>query len=116
MPNGPFGGPRPGSSSILELVIKETPVPVEDDTGVFPDRVIRMGADEEDIIDDISGRTVFSSNDLSIDRKTSFMRGMGQTDTWTIRANVSGMAPESISNAVDKLVSAGYQFVSVEME
>jgi hypothetical protein len=116
MAQGPLGGPRPGSNSTLRMVIVENPVPVKGDTGVFPQKIIRTGGTEENIISDIAGRTVFRERDLSVDIKSSFQRGLGQTDRFIIKADVSGMRPESIDNAIDKLVDDGYQFSVVEFE
>jgi len=116
MPIGPAGGPRPGSDSTLNLVIKEIPVVGTQPEGVFPEPLIRNGAFEEDIIKDIASRTEFNEGDISIEITNKFQRGLGQTDTYDIDVNVSGMRPEKVATAVNQLTSDGYLFEIVEFK
>lgn len=115
MPEGPLGGPRPGSNSTLELRIKEIPVPTGNNEGVLPDSITSRQSKE--IKEDILTRGVFFTDDrVSVDRKTSIERGLGQTDVWTIKVNVSGMRPDMVDDSVNALIDVGYKFESVEFE
>ena len=116
MPEGRFGVGRPTANSTLLLVIRETPVPDKENKGVFPEKIIRNSSTEDEIIEDIAERIGYSTDDVSIDMKSSVTRGFGQTDTYNIRLDVSGEMPSEVSNAVETLVSAGYNFNRVEFE
>jgi len=116
MPLGPAGGSRPGTDSSLLLVIREIPVVGAQPEGVFPEPLIRNGAYEEDIIEDIAERTVFDESEISVNISNKFRRGLGQTDTYEIRINVSGMHPEDVDDEVYKLSGSGYVFERVELE
>lgn len=116
MPVGPFGSSRPATNSTLLLVIKETPVPESDPQGVFPENLIRTGATEDKITQDIANRTMFGGRDISVDRKSSFATGLGQSDTYKIRLDVSGEDPASVHREVEKLVEEGYSFTSTKFE
>lgn len=116
MPRGPLGGRRPGASSTLQMRIREVPVPTDDDSGVLPEPLLRSGGDEEEIISDIVSRTQADEDRLSVDRTTSFKRGLGQTTVWTINLNVSGVTPRRVVKLTDKLGRAGYEFESVVFE
>lgn len=116
MPKGPVGGPRPSANSVLRLSIKETPVPESDPQGVFPEKLLRTGAYEEDIVEDIADRTTFDEDDIGVDRRTKFKRGLGQTEIYTIRIDVNKDKPKEVNRNVDKLGSAGYLFESVFFE
>ena len=115
MPVGSFGGRRPGSNSSLKLVIRETPVPDSDPEGVFPEPLLRAGATDEDIMEDISDRTVFNEQDISLNRTNKFTRGLGETRTWGIMVDVDGLQPSSVAKSVERLVDAGYVFDDVSL-
>lgn len=108
----------PGSrrSPHLHMVIRETPVPEKDPTPAFPKKF--MGASlrtsEENILDDIASRIGIPEDDITVTIESTFMRGLGQTDTYTIKANVRGYSPAEINRYVDDLVDAGYKFSIVE--
>lgn len=116
MPEGLFGTNRPGADSTLLLVIQQNPVPTGDIQELFPPNLIRKGADEQSLIDDISNRTVFTSDEISIDTQNKLTRGLGQTDTYNIKLNVSGMTPSQVDSVVQTLVDAGYMFKKAEFE
>lgn len=116
MPEGPFGGPRPASNSTLKMVVRETPVPTNEDTGVFPDIIIKIGADVKNIREDISTRTGLELSNISINRRSNFIRGLGQTDTFVIKLDVSGETPDTVSNIVRTLTRDGYLFETVVFE
>jgi len=116
MARGPLGGRRPGASSTLQLRIREIPVPTGDDTGVFPEPLLRAGSGDQEILDDISKRVKINSDRLSIDRTSSFTRGLGTTTVWTINVDVSGLPPLTVADMVETLSDAGYDFESAEFE
>jgi hypothetical protein len=116
MPEGPLGSPRPATNSTLLLVIKETPVPESDSEGVLPGKLAITEPTENNITRDIANRTMFGGRDISVDRKSSFTRGLGQSDTYKIRLDVSGEDPASVNKEVEKLVEEGYSFTSTKFE
>lgn len=114
MPVGPFNGRRPGTDSTLVLTIREIPVPTGDNEGFFPPNLIRSGADEESLTEDIASRTEFATDDISIDIQNRFTRGLGQTDVYRINLNVSGKRPGDVMRTYETLTDAGYKFESAE--
>lgn len=110
MPSGPLGIPRPATNSTLKLVIKETPAPTDDDEGVFPPEIIKFGADESRVRSNVSMVTGIELGKVRVSRKTSFMRGMGQTDKFTIKIDVSKHTPSQVSRIVKDLEKEGYKF------
>lgn len=116
MPEGPLNGPRPGSDSTLLLRIRETPVPEKDPEPLFPMKIIRATNTEKAILEEIVRDTSFGESQISIDRSTSVQRGLGQTDVWEMRVDVSGLRPSDVAEDVDNLVNAGFKFEIVEFE
>lgn len=116
MTRGPLGGRRPASNSSLKLVVKDSPVPSDTSEGVFPEPLLRMGSEESSVAEDIADRTNIDRGSISVDKTVSVMRGLGQTDKWTILINVSGMTPSEVDDEVDTLVDAGYLFSTIKFE
>jgi len=116
MPHGPLNGPRPAASSTLKLVIRETPVPEKDPTPVFPMNIIRADNTTQAILEDMEARMEFDIDRFSIDRTSSFTRGMGQTDVWEIMVDVSGLSPRAVDDMVETFVNAGYLFDNTEFQ
>lgn len=116
MPRGPFGGRRPGAKSILQLRIREIPVPTDDNEGVLPDNILGAGDDESQIIDDITNRYPIAEDRLSVDRKVSVQRGLGQTTVWTINVEVDEFTPSEVNKMTNKLSDAGYVFEETKFE
>jgi len=116
MPQGPVGGPRPTANSVLRLSIRDTPVPESDPQSLFPEKLFITGAYEEEIVEDIADRTTFDEDDISVDRRTKFKRGLGQTDIYTIRVDIGKRKPKEVNRNVNELSSAGYLFESAFFE
>jgi len=116
MPEGPLNGPRPGSDSTLLLRIRETPVPEKDPEPLFPMKIIRATDTEKAILEEIVSNTSFGEGQISIDRSTSVQRGLGKTDVWEMRVDVSGFSPAVVFENVEDLIDEGFLFELVEFE
>jgi len=110
MARGPFGGRRPGANPTVKLVIKEIPVPTNKNQKMFPDPVLRANDTEKAIIEDIASNTILDESEISVDRASSFMRGLGQTNTYTIHIDASGYSAESMAAILENIDEAGYVF------
>lgn len=112
MAEGPFGGPRIASEPQLEMQITDSPVPEGDDEGVFPDGIVFTDDVEQQVLAIVEDK-VQQYPDItnpSVDRETSVMRGLGQTDKVTITVNVNGAYPGDVDSFVQDLVDEGFMF------
>lgn len=113
--------PRPGvstglNSPILQVTIKEVPVPGADPDGVLPEPVIRMNDTEVGIRDDFEdysldaarGMTGVYAGAVRVDMSSSFKRGFGQTTTWTINISIKDTTPEFVDHILDRAEDDGY--------
>jgi len=110
--------PRPGVSAgvkspILQVTIREVPVPGADPDGVLPDPVIRMDDTEVGIKDDFEDYALDANRDFSgavkIDTKTSFQRGLGQTTVWRINIGIKDERPSVVEHILDRAEKDGYK-------
>lgn len=113
--------PRPGvstglNSPILQVTIKEVPVPTGDNKGVLPEPVIRMDDTEVGIKDDFEDYALDAARDMvgvysgavRVDMSSSFRRGFGQTTTWTINISIKDTTPEFVDHILDRAENDGY--------
>lgn len=113
-----FRAKRRFTSSMLEMLVRETPVPEDDPTPVFPMDIVRSSDLTEAIEDDV--RQAFSDvgsindTDIEVTKSVSMLRGLGEFKDVEILVNIKGARPDEVNEAVERLVDDGYSFSIVK--